>query len=251
MAARLGMDYAPGGRKVSTGRAAVSAWERGRRTPPVQYLQAYVDIGGDPIILTLPPGIRSGGRAIEVPVAEATDGSEPNPAATAGAAVASGPLHRRGRGWWLAFLTIVAVAASAPRSLSLHSAAGLKDPCQRGLRRRARRPTPGQTPPSSQARGRHSARGSQCRYCAAYGATSSWTEILGGTALRPRRGAATTTPRLTPSTTTEPPAALLMTASSSTSRSPCAEEECLSTHVMFALRTFPRGALSRSGWGGG
>jgi transcriptional regulator with XRE-family HTH domain len=52
MAARLGIDYAQAGRKVSTGRAAVSAWERGRRTPPAHYLQTYVNLGGNPSILT-------------------------------------------------------------------------------------------------------------------------------------------------------------------------------------------------------
>lgn len=52
MATRLGMAYAPGGRRVSTGRAAVSAWESGKRTPSPQYLEAYVRLGGDPQILT-------------------------------------------------------------------------------------------------------------------------------------------------------------------------------------------------------
>jgi hypothetical protein len=51
MATRLGLVYAPGGRKVSTGRAAVSSWERGRRMPSAQHLQAYIGMGGDPVIL--------------------------------------------------------------------------------------------------------------------------------------------------------------------------------------------------------
>lgn len=51
MAARLGMGYAPGGRRVSTGRAAVSAWETGRRMPPAAQLAKYVELGADSAIV--------------------------------------------------------------------------------------------------------------------------------------------------------------------------------------------------------
>lgn len=54
MATRLGMNsYAPGGRDVSTRRAAISAWESGRRPLPTEYVDAYVRLGADPQILAL------------------------------------------------------------------------------------------------------------------------------------------------------------------------------------------------------
>jgi transcriptional regulator with XRE-family HTH domain len=114
MATRLGMDYAPGGRKVSTGRATVSAWERGRRPLPAQYLEAYLDLGGDPAILTPGPDTSSGELAIDLPAAaDSASRSEPVPAASAGPTVASDPLPRRGLHWrWLAFSAIVVVAAA-------------------------------------------------------------------------------------------------------------------------------------------
>ena len=59
MALRLGMGYAPNGGKVSTGRAAVSAWEAGKRRPPTEYVKAYIEFGGDPLILTVQPEPRS------------------------------------------------------------------------------------------------------------------------------------------------------------------------------------------------
>jgi transcriptional regulator with XRE-family HTH domain len=68
MAERLGMDYAPRGRKVSTGRATVSFWERGRRPLPAQYVQTYLDLGGDPAILTMQPDSRPRELPTDVPL---------------------------------------------------------------------------------------------------------------------------------------------------------------------------------------
>jgi transcriptional regulator with XRE-family HTH domain len=111
MAARLGLVYTPGGRKVSTGRATVSLWERGRRTPPPRHLQSYIDLGGNPAVLALPQG--------EEPA--------PMPAAGPGSAAASPAgapalLVWAGRRWpWLAFLAAtvaVGVAAACFAALS-------------------------------------------------------------------------------------------------------------------------------------
>jgi transcriptional regulator with XRE-family HTH domain len=112
MARRLGMDYAPKGRNVSTGRAAVSAWERGRRIPSTQYLQAYVALGGNPVILTL-PGSRPRELQSDVPVAEPMTKKEPLLAVSAGLPLASGRIPRRvSSRLWLAFSALVAAAAA-------------------------------------------------------------------------------------------------------------------------------------------
>jgi transcriptional regulator with XRE-family HTH domain len=114
MAARLGLIYAPDGRKVSTGRATVSLWETGRRPPPRRYLQCYIDLGGDPAILDplmgedlapMPPASTAAGPA---PAAVPPD----RPALLAWA----------GRRWpWLVFLSAavgVGVAAACLAALS-------------------------------------------------------------------------------------------------------------------------------------
>lgn len=114
MATRLGMDYAPSGRKVSTGRASVSAWERGRRALPGQYLQAYLDLGADPAILTLNPDSSPRELAIGGPVADSASGSEPTSALSADSVSTPGAPPRLGRRWrWAAFISVVAAAAAA------------------------------------------------------------------------------------------------------------------------------------------
>lgn len=112
MAERLGIIYEPGGRKVSTGRAAVSAWERGRRRPAPHHLRAYVGLGADPALLTLAPepGPTAPDPAdaldpADAPAAEGADG--PAPAAHADPA----PVRRRGRRWWWAAVLPAAAAA--------------------------------------------------------------------------------------------------------------------------------------------
>ena len=111
LATRLGMDYAPGGRRVSTGRAAVSAWERGRRTPPEQHLRAYLDLGGDPAILTLRPDRQPDELPTEVPATVPT---------------ASWFLRHGPRWRWLALLSTVVVVAIGATFLvaALHSGPG-------------------------------------------------------------------------------------------------------------------------------
>jgi hypothetical protein len=76
MAARLGLAYTPGGRKVSTGRAAVSSWESGRRSPSPRHVQAYIDLGGNPAILAPPPALPAAGPG-PATVAPARPGPEP------------------------------------------------------------------------------------------------------------------------------------------------------------------------------
>src|ERR1700753_3220146 len=93
MATRLGMAYAPGGRPVSTGRAAVSAWERGRRTPPAGRLRIYVDLAGDPAILR--------DLTSDVVVTEPGAGNESTSSAPAELEMESGRLAWRNlRGRW-------------------------------------------------------------------------------------------------------------------------------------------------------
>jgi len=128
LAARLGMRYAPGGRRVSTGRAAVSAWESGRRTPPAQYLKAYVDLGGDPAILTAPHD------AARTPRPRAQAPSTP-PAApvldreSADAASAPGtPARRRARRRWLVPLSIILAAACGAAVLLATASTGAQGP---------------------------------------------------------------------------------------------------------------------------
>jgi transcriptional regulator with XRE-family HTH domain len=112
MAARLGLVYAPGGRKVSTGRAAVSSWERGRRAPSAQYLQAYIGMGGDPVILAPRPVSPSREEAAGKPSRPRTAEPEPITVAAAGPAAARGLLSRVGPRWpWLALLSAVVAAA--------------------------------------------------------------------------------------------------------------------------------------------
>jgi len=100
MAARLGLDYAPEGRKVSTGRATVSAWERGRRAPGERFLKLYIELGGDSSILT--QSVSSQARrtaADERPVDGDSDGGisaagGAPPAAQPGSNGGSSPLDR-------------------------------------------------------------------------------------------------------------------------------------------------------------
>ncbi|REH47376.1 hypothetical protein BCF44_106541 [Kutzneria buriramensis] len=77
MAERLGMTYTPGGRKVSTGRAAVSAWEKGRRRPTLEQVQTYIDMGADPAIMSvLVDSTRESGPAGGPPSGEDVPGSD-------------------------------------------------------------------------------------------------------------------------------------------------------------------------------
>jgi transcriptional regulator with XRE-family HTH domain len=113
MAERLGMGYAPGGRKVSTGRATVSLWERGRRPPPQQHLRAYLNLGGDPAVLApspdSPPAACSAARTAPGPA----DGPGPVGAFPARPA-APGPLAGLGARWpWLMLPVAVAAIAAA------------------------------------------------------------------------------------------------------------------------------------------
>ncbi|MFI0724271.1 multiprotein-bridging factor 1 family protein [Streptomyces sp. NPDC021224] len=130
MAQRLGIVYEPGGRKVSTGRAAVSAWERGRRRPALHHLQAYVGMGADPALLTLDPepGPASADPAepadalepADAPAAEGADGP------TADAHAGPAPARRRGRRWW--WTAVLPVAAAAGLGGALLAGAFRGDP---------------------------------------------------------------------------------------------------------------------------
>jgi transcriptional regulator with XRE-family HTH domain len=116
MAARLGLVYAPGGRKVSTGRATVSLWERGRRTPPPQHLQSYIDLGGDPVVLAPLQDEKP------APVPPASAGPGPDAAAPSGVS--------RLRAWagprwpWLALLSVAVAAGVAAACLAALSRGG-------------------------------------------------------------------------------------------------------------------------------
>jgi transcriptional regulator with XRE-family HTH domain len=112
MAVRLGMLYAPGGRKVSTGRAAVSAWERGRRTPPAEYLQVYLDLGGNPAILGSRPDPWPPEVAIGAPTADPVTEDEPFSKVVADPIVASRPRAWRGLRWRRAALLLTVGAAA-------------------------------------------------------------------------------------------------------------------------------------------
>jgi len=118
MATRLGMDYAPGGRRVSTGRAAVSAWERGRRTPSTEQLRAYVDLGGDPAILALRPDLQQREPAADTSAAERVPRAVPTPRAESGESVPAEPTETsrpvsRSKVLWKWFAFVLAVAAGA------------------------------------------------------------------------------------------------------------------------------------------
>jgi hypothetical protein len=118
MAARLGLVYAPGGRKVSTGRATVSLWERGRRTPPPQHLQSYIHLGGDPAVLALPQG--------EEPAPMPAAGPGPAAASPAGAPAL---LVWAGARWpWLAFLSATVAVGVAAACFAALSGGGLGGP---------------------------------------------------------------------------------------------------------------------------
>lgn len=118
MAVRLGLVYAPGGRKVSTGRATVSLWERGRRTPPPQHVQSYIDLEGDPVVLAplqgedpafVPPASPAAGAAL----AEASTARAPALLAWAGP-----------RWPWLALLSAAMAAAVAAACFAALSGGG-------------------------------------------------------------------------------------------------------------------------------
>jgi transcriptional regulator with XRE-family HTH domain len=116
MAARLGLVYAPGGRKVSTGRATVSLWERGRRTPPPQYLQSYIDLGGDPVVLAL----LQDDKPAPVPLASAGPGSAAAaPAGTSRLRAWAGP-----RWPWLTLLSAAVAAGVAAACVAALSGGG-------------------------------------------------------------------------------------------------------------------------------
>lgn len=110
MAERLGLGYAPDGRKTSTGRAAVSLWESGQRRVPDQHMQTYIDLGGDPVILAPQPI----SPPPEGPRASQAAGSEPVTATGGGPTPTAGPPRRTGPRWlWLAALSAVVAAAVA------------------------------------------------------------------------------------------------------------------------------------------
>lgn len=112
MAARLGLGYAPGGRRVSTGRAYISAWESGKRLPPEQYVKAYIEFGGDPAILT---ARRARGQANDARDDSASVIEQPTQAPAPAGDVASNSRWRSGlrlRRRWLALPTVVVVAAA-------------------------------------------------------------------------------------------------------------------------------------------
>jgi transcriptional regulator with XRE-family HTH domain len=106
MAARLGLVYAPDGRKVSTGRATVSLWETGRRPPPPRYLECYLDLGGDPAILAPLMG--------EDPPPVPLTSTAAGPASAAAPPARPALLAWAGRRWpWLAFLSAAVGAGVA------------------------------------------------------------------------------------------------------------------------------------------
>lgn len=107
MAARVGLGYAPGGRKVSTARATVSAWERGRREPNARQLAVYLALGGSADILARaqvpPPNIKA---ALGAPAEDRT-----------AAPVARRQLRVRAR--WLGGIVAVTVLAVLATILAL------------------------------------------------------------------------------------------------------------------------------------
>lgn len=112
MATRLGMVYAPGGRKVSTGRATVSAWERCRRTPSAEQLQVYVDLGGDPMILTSQADLQPSDPGTDALLAASTPGNGLIPTTAPASEPALTRRPRRGLRWdWAAVQAIAVVAA--------------------------------------------------------------------------------------------------------------------------------------------
>jgi transcriptional regulator with XRE-family HTH domain len=112
MAARLGLGYAPDGRKVSTPRATVSSWETGRRSPSAEQIKAYIELGGDPALLPLPEPAPRGPTAAAAnlgPMPQPKPTSQPEPA---GAGPAPGRRFRPWRSWpWLVVLPAAVVAA--------------------------------------------------------------------------------------------------------------------------------------------
>lgn len=111
MAERLGRGYAPDGRKRSTGRATVSLWESGKRPVPPQYMKLYVDLGGDPAILTPQPVSPVPEGSSEMPPADQTAGSEPIAADSAGPVPTVGLRGWISRRWLLLAVSSVVVAA--------------------------------------------------------------------------------------------------------------------------------------------
>jgi hypothetical protein len=110
MAERLGLGYAPDGRKRSTGRATVSLWESGKRPVPPPYLQDYIDMGGNPAILTPQPVSPPPEGPSEVPPAHQMAGSETLTADSAEPVPAVGLHSRFNRRWLLFTVSSVAVA---------------------------------------------------------------------------------------------------------------------------------------------
>jgi hypothetical protein len=132
MAARLGLVYAPGGRKVSTGRATVSSWERGRRIPSAQHRQAYIGMGGDPVILAPRPASPSRGEPAGTSAVPRMAEPEQVTVAAARPALARGLLSRVGSRWpWLVLLSAAlaaAVTAACFTALSGGSGSGSSGP---------------------------------------------------------------------------------------------------------------------------
>jgi hypothetical protein len=113
MAERMGLGYAPDDRKRSTGRATVSLWESGKRLVPPQYMKLYIDLGGDPAILTPQPVSPPPEGASEMSAVNQTAGSEPITADSAGSAAAVGLRGWISRRWPLLAVSSVVVAAVA------------------------------------------------------------------------------------------------------------------------------------------
>jgi transcriptional regulator with XRE-family HTH domain len=113
MAERLGLGYAPDGRKRSTGRATVSLWESGKRPVPPQYLKVYADLGGEPAILAPQSGSPPSEKEPEMLPTYQAAGSEPLAADSAGPAPTAGMRGRISRRRLLLAVSSVVVAAAA------------------------------------------------------------------------------------------------------------------------------------------
>lgn len=105
MAERLGLAYAPDGRKRSTPRATVSLWESGKRPIPPRYLKVYTDMGGNRAILT-PQPVSPPQNLSETPPA----GLEAPAADSVGSAPMAGRHGRISRRWLLLAVSSVVVA---------------------------------------------------------------------------------------------------------------------------------------------
>jgi hypothetical protein len=124
MAERLGLAYAPGGRKRSTPRATVSLWESGKRPIPSRYLKVYTDMGGNPAILTpqpVPP-------PPEAPPVGQVARPMAHTAEFVGAAPAAGRHGRVSRRWLLAVSAGVVMVITAVVCVATLSGGGADGP---------------------------------------------------------------------------------------------------------------------------